>query len=115
MIIFFVEFEKNFLNFAYKERDPFWIDQVNQPFYMLASIESLIQTVIVQPIKKQQATSLKFSIDEKSIMSYSLDLICTYLVELQSVTNITTEDKNRIDNLNSLKSTIEYLGAHSSL
>lgn len=95
----------------YKEHDPFWLDQVNQPFYILASIEALIKKLIVSPLQKNhQIGYLSINVEEKSIMSYGLDLICSYLIELQSITNISFEEKTITENLKKLKSTIEFCG-----
>ena len=93
------------------EKDSFWADQGHQQFYVLASITYLIDKLVVGPMKNNNhALNSSLSLDEKAIMSYSLDLICSYLVELQSVTLASSNEKQITEQLKKLKSTIEFCG-----
>merc|ERR1711879_738620 len=94
------------------EKDPFWAEQAQQQFYILGSISYLIDKLVVTPMKltNGSSSSSSLSLDEKAIMSYSLDLICSYLVELQSVTLASVNEKEIIEQLKKLKSTIEFCG-----
>ena len=92
------------------EKDPFWAEQAQQQFYILGSISYLIDKLVVSPMKLSNSSSSSLSLDEKAIMSYSLDLICSYLVELQSVTLASVNEKEIIEQLKKLKSTIEFCG-----
>merc|ERR1712113_960478 len=91
--------------------------------YMLRSITAPIQKICVGPLKTnnnsiQNNTARSqqvLNLDEKSIMSYSLDLICSYLVELQAVTMTSNDEKEIIQNLKKLKSTIEFCGIRKKL
>merc|ERR1712096_568491 len=92
----------------YTERDPFWQEQTEQPYYLLKSIEALIHTAVLYDRTGAKAQKS----EEQSIMSYCLDLICTYLVELQSQTALSDGQQTRdvIKSLNSVKLLLEQHG-----
>ena len=71
----------------------------------------LIDKLVVGPMKtNSNSVNSNLNLDEKAIMSYSLDLICSYLVELQSVTLASANEKEITEQLKKLKSTIEFCG-----
>merc|ERR1712157_434147 len=99
----------------YNQRDPFWASQIEQPYYILFSICDLIHKIAVVPIRNNnnEGNLATLSTDEKSMMSHSLDLLSSYLIDLSSITSPNDMEKQTIANMKKLKSTIEFCGISS--